>query len=224
MNATMIRLLMRKDLNMVRLPVLGYVLCGLLSVVLLGLENKAAFYAGVVLLITALVVLGVHPAISTVVHERKEGTLAFALSLPLSPRDYVWSKVLFNLLVYFVPWTVIMALTCGLFVWQDAIPDGLIPLTVILFSAIATEAVLILSVAVATESMEKTIGTMAACNLLFHGVFYGAGNAPGITATLHGPVAVWNGTVFAFLGAFLAISAASLALMFWRNSKKTDFI
>lgn len=224
MNATMIRLLMRKDLHMVMLPVLGYVLCGLLSVVLLGLENKAAFYAGVVLLITALVVLGVHPTISTVVHERKEGTLAFALSLPLSPRDYVCSKVLFNLLVYFVPWTVILALTCGLFAWQDAVPDGLIPLTVILFSAIATEAVLILSVAVATESMEKTIGTMAACNLLFHGVFYGAGNAAGITATLHGPVAVWNGTVFAFLGAFLAISAASLALMFWRHSKKTDFI
>jgi ABC-2 type transport system permease protein len=224
MNTTMIRHLMRKDMHLVALPVIGYVLCGLLSVVLFGLGSKAAFYAGTVVLITALVVLGVHPTVKTVVHERKDGTLTFAMSLPISPLDYLWSKVLFNLLVYFVPWTVILALTCGLFAWQDAIPDGMIPLTVILFSAIATEAVLILSVAVATESMEKTIGTMAACNLLFHGVFYGAGNAPGITATLYGPVAVWNGTVFAFLGAFLAISAASLALLFWRHSKKTDFI
>jgi ABC-2 type transport system permease protein len=224
MNATMIRHLMRKDMRIVMLPVLGYVLCGLLSVVLLGMESKSAFYAGTVLMITALIVLGVHPTVSTVINEHKEGTLAFTMSLPVSPNDYVWSKVLFNLLVYFVPWTAILALTCALFAWQDAVPDGLIPLTVILFCAIATEAILILSVAVATESMEKTIGTMAACNLIFHGVFYGAGNAPGITATLHGPVAVWNGTVFAFLAAFLAISAASLALLFWRHSKKTDFI
>jgi ABC-2 type transport system permease protein len=224
MKATMLFHLMRKDLRMVAVPMACYLIGGLFAVALLGMQSKAAFYAGTVILITALCVLAVHPAISTVVNERKEGTLAFVMSLPISPRDYVVSKLAFNLLAFFVPWAVLVASTWILFAVQQVIPDGLIPFTMILFTAIATNAVLILCVAVATESMDKTIGTMAVGNLAFHAVFYGAATAPSIKAALHGPVAVWDGTVLGYLAAFLAIMAASLALTLWRQSKKTDFL
>jgi ABC-2 type transport system permease protein len=224
MNATMFFHLMRKDLRLVAFPWACYFVSGLAAVALLGMQSKPAFYAGTVILITALCVLAVHPTITTVVNERKDGTLAFVMSLPISPRDYVISKLAFNLLAFFVPWSVLLLATCMLFSAQEAVPDGLIPFVTILFSAIGTNAVLILCVAIVTESMDKTIATMAVGNLAFHGVFYASANADGIKGALHGQVAVWSASVMIYLGAFLTLILASLALALWRHSRKTDFL
>lgn len=224
MNATMIRHLLRKDLRMMSVPVLGYFLAGLLAVAMLAMGSKAAFYGGMVLMISALVTLSVHPPVNSLCHERKDGTLAFIMSLPISPRDYLWSKLLFNLLTFFVPTTALLLATCALFAWQDAIPDGMIPFVVILFGALGTNAVIILAVAVVTESLEKTIITMAVCNLAFHAVFYAAANLQSMQTHIGGPVAVWNGTVFAFLAAFAAVTAATFAAMVWLKMRKTDVL
>jgi ABC-2 type transport system permease protein len=224
MNTRIIRQLMRKDLSMISTPVLCYFIAGLVAVAMFAMENKAAFYGGMVLMISALVTLSVHPPVNSLCHERKEGTLVFVMSLPISPRDYLWSKLMFNLLTFFVPTTVLLLATCALFAWQDAIPDGMIPFVVILFGAIATNAVVILAMAVVTESLEKTIVTMAVCNLAFHAVFYAAANLQAMQAHIGGPVAVWNATVFAFLAAFAAIIAATFAVTLWLQSRKTDFI
>lgn len=224
MNATMIHHLLRKDLRLVYKPALGYFIGGLVSIMLFAMESKGAFYAGMVLMISALITLGVHPAIATVVNERKEGTLAFVMSLPISPRDYMWSKLIFNLLIFFVPWTVLLLGTCALFAWRDGIPDGLIPFVVVLFGAISVNAVLILGVAVVSESMEKTIITMAACNLAFHGVTYVAANLTPMQKHMQGPVAVWDASAFAFLAAFALIVAATFAATLWLQSRKTDFL
>jgi ABC-2 type transport system permease protein len=224
MNNTMIHHLVRKDLRMMSTPVLCYFIAGLVAVAMLAMENKAAFYGGMVLMISALVTLSVHPPVNSLCHERKEGTLAFIMSLPISPRDYLWSKLIFNLLTFFVPSIVLMLITWALFAWQAAIPDGMIPFVVILFAAIGTNAVLILAVAVVTESLEKTIVTMAACNLAFHAVFYAAANLDAMQKHIGGPVAVWDGTVFAFLAAFAVIVAATLAATVWLQARKTDFL
>lgn len=216
--------LLRKDWHLVGFPVTAYAVAGCAAVILLGLQNQAAFYAGTVLLITVLVTLGVHPATTTVVGERKDQTIAFTMSLPISAADYLRSKLAFNLLVFFVPWGALLLATCALFAWQDALPDGMIPLVLILFGALAMNAVLILSAALLTESMEKTIATMAVCNLAFHGVLFGAANLSAIGPTLHAPHPVWSPAVFAFLGAYALVIAASLALVTWQHSRKTDFL
>jgi hypothetical protein len=42
--------------------------------------------------------------------------------------------------------------------------------------------------------------------------------------TMHGPVAVWDASAFAFLAVFAAIVAGSLAVTLWLQSRKTDFL
>jgi hypothetical protein len=224
MNMRMIGILVRKDLHLLRLPVLFYLAAGALSVGLMGVERHIAFYAGSVLLITALIALGFHPSMATVVGERKEQTLAFVMSMPLTPADYLWSKLLTNAVLFFIPWALLTAATVGLIVARPTLPDGLIPYALILFGAIATGAVLILCVALATESMQWTIVAQVGCNLAFQGVMYGASNVAAIRSTLNGELVVWSGPVLLFLGLEAACAALLLALTLWHQSRKTDFI
>lgn len=224
MNKHMISILIRKDVRLVVLPVLCYLAAGLASVAMMGVERLAWFYAGSVLLITSLIALGFHPPMATVVGERKEQTLAFVMSMPITPADYTWSKLLANLLLFFAPWALLLAATVGLILLRPSMPDGLIPYAVILFGAIAASAVLILCIGIVSESMHWTIATQIASNLVFQGVMYAASNATAIKATMQGDVADWNGTALTFLGIELAIAVLALPATLWLQSRKTDFI
>lgn len=224
MNTKMIGILIRKDLRLLLVPVLFYLAVGVVSIGMMGVERHAWFYAGSILLITALIGLGFHPTMATIVGERKEQTLAFVMSMPITPADYTWSKVAANLLMFFVPWALLLVACASLIVARPSMPDGLIPYAVILFGAIAAGAVLILAVAIATESLQFTIATQIVCNLAFQAVMYAASNATGIKANMKGETIVWNASVYQFIGTELAIAAVALAAMLWLQSRKTDFI
>ena len=224
MNNRMIQILIQKDVRLVVLPVLCYFAAGLVSIAMMGVEQHAWFYAGSILLITSLIALGFHPPMATVVGERKEQTLAFVMSMPITPTDYTCSKLLANLVLFFVPWTLLLAATVALILTRPSMPDGLIPYTCILFGAIAASAVLILCIGIVSESMLWTIGTQIASNLVFQGIMYAASNAPAIKATMNGELIDWNGAAIAFLGVELAIAAVALPVTIWLQSRKTDFI
>ena len=224
MNSRMIGILVRKDLSLLRQPVLLYVGGGALSIAMMGLGGEAGFYAGSVLLISTLMALSFHPAMATVVGERKDQNLAFVMSMPITATDYTWAKLLANLLLFFVPWAVLLAGTLGLIAARPALPDGLMPFAVILFGAIAASAVSILFVAIVSESMQLTIAVHIACTLIFQAVMYGASHTPAIAATMHGEAVVWNWAALAFLGIEAALAAAMFAATLWLQSRKTDFI
>jgi ABC-2 type transport system permease protein len=224
MNHSMIRILIQKDMRLLAVPVLCYLAAGLVSVGMMGVEQHAFFYGGSVLLITATIALGFHPPMATVVGERKEQTLAFVMSMPITPTDYTWSKLLANLLLFFVPWAVLLAATVGLILVRPSLPDGLIPYSVILLGAIAGSAVLILCIGIVSESMHWTIATQIVCNLVFQAVMYGASNAPAIKATMQGEVVDWNPAALTFLGIELAVAVIALPVTLWLQSRKTDFL
>ena len=224
MNTRMIGILIRKDLDLLRLPVLVYFLVGALAVGVLGLPNEGSFYAGAVLLITALMGLSMHPAMATTVGERKEKTLAFVMSMPIKATDYTWAKLLVNLLMFFIPWAVLLGATVAMIAVRSAMPNGLIPFAAILFGAIAAGALAILCTAIVSESIPLTIATQIACNMLFQTVMYLAAHTASIKATMHGNAAVWNGEVLLFIGIEMALSALLFAATLWRQSRKTDFI
>ncbi len=224
MNTKMIGLLMRKDVYLVRAPVMFYMLVGAIAIGLMGVPGSGWFYAGCVLLITALMALGFHPTMATTVGERKEQTLAFVMSMPISPADYIWSKLLVNIVLFFVPWTVLLGGIVVMIANDATMPDGLIPYATILFGSIAASAVMILCVAIAFESIQWTIVSQIVCNLLFQGVMYAASNNPGIASSMYGPVAVWNSSALTFIGLEIAIAVLLFAATLWRQSRKTDFL
>lgn len=224
MNMRMMAILVRKDIALVLMPVLLYSAVGLLSIGLMAARSQSAFYAGSVLMISAMMALGFHPAMATIVGERKEQTLAFVLSMPTTPLEYMWAKIGANLVLFFVPWALLAAATMALFAASPDIPDGLMPYSMILFGAIASGALCIVAVAIATESMQLTIATQIISNLAFQAVMFGASNLPAIKANLHGAAAVWDGPVLTFLAAELAIGLSFIAAAVWLQSRKTSFI
>lgn len=224
MNTRMIGILIQKDVRLVLLPVLLYLLVGTLAIGMMGIAREAWFYAGSVLLITAMIALGFHPAMATVIGERKEQNLAFIMSMPITPTDYTWAKLLANLLLFLVPWALLVGGTMAMVAARPAVPDGLMPFSAILFGYIAASAMLILAVAIVTESMQWTIITQVACNLGFQGIMYGASNMASIKSTMHGNTALWSEPVLLFIGLEIAFSVLMLAATLWLQSRKTDFI
>jgi len=223
MNTHMIRILMRKDLHLVAAPALAYSAGGALALGLMAMPGQGFYYAGVVLLITSLMALGFHPAIATAVGERKGQTLAFVMSLPITPADYTAAKLAVNLLVFFVPWTVLLLACIALIHALPWIPDGLIPLAVILFGVIGASAVVILCVGVASESVPLTILVQVGTNLVFQGVIFAASNHPVIKAGMAGDTILWGPTP-AYYGVYAAIALVALASAVWLQTRKTTFI
>lgn len=224
MNTKMIGILIRKDVRLLLTPVLFYMAVGIASIGMMGIERHVWFYGGSVLLITSLIALGFHPTMATVVGERKEQTLAFVMSMPMTPTDYTSSKLAANLMMFFVPWTLLLIGCVTLISMRPSMPDGLIPLTAILFGAIASGAVLILAVAIVSESLQLTVATQIACNLAFQGVMYAASNAASIKTIMQGDAVVWNTSVIQFLATELVIALVALGATLWLQSRKTDFI
>lgn len=218
------RRLMRKDLHLAGGPALLYMACGLGAAALMCVRGLAFFYAGSVLMVTALVILGVHPAVLTIVEERKNQTLAFTMSLPITPRDYTWAKLVVNLLAFFVPWLVLWAATCGAIALRPGLPDGLIPMATVLLLILALNAVIILCVALVTESLDWVIRTLILCNLAFQGLMFALANHPPIAAAMKLDRADWSPAILAMIAIELALMFATLALALRRQARKTDFV
>lgn len=224
MSGKMIGILIRKDMRLVSLPVLFYLLAGAVSIGLMAVEGSAWFYAGCVLLISALMALGFHPCMATVISERKDQTLAFVMSMPITPTDYTWAKIAANLLMFFVPWALLTGGTIVMILVRPAIPDGMIPYSTVLFCAIADGALVVLSVALISESLQLAIASQIICNLLFQAVMYGASNMPGIRASMYTETVVWSTPTLLFVGAEIGLGAVLLGVTLWQQSRKTDFI
>ncbi|SHH10974.1 hypothetical protein [Massilia sp. CF038] len=224
MNIHMIRILILKDLRLLLVPALLYSALGIAAVCMLGVAQQAFFYGGTVLLITAMMALGFHPPMATVVGERKEHTLAFIMSMPITPADYTCSKLLVNMVLFFLPWSALVATTFATIVARSSLPDGLIPYASILFGTVALSAVLILCVGIVTESMQWTIATQIISNLAFQAVMYAASNASDIKASMTGDTIVWSATALTFLAVQLGTAVLAICATLWLQARKTDFI
>ncbi len=224
MNTRMIAILIRKDVRLVLLPVLLYLLVGAAAIGMMGIAGEGWFYAGSVLLITALIALGFHPAMATVIGERKDQTLAFIMSMPISPTDYTWAKLIANLLLFFIPFALLAGGVVAMNLASPGMPDGLIPYSAILFCYLAACAMLILAVAIVSESMQWTIIIQVMCNLGLQGIMYGASHMESVKATMLGDTVVWSTPVLLFIGIELALPLLALAATLWLQSRKTDFI
>lgn len=216
--------LVRKDLHRTIPAIIVYLIFGALALLIMSLRGAGYFYFGSVLLITVLIMLSMHATFQTVVGERKDQTLAFVLSLPISPADYARAKIMANLISFVAPWALLLLACWAVMVWHPDIADGMIPFATVLFGAAATSAVLQLSVAIVTESMDWTVRMMLVCNLSFHGVMFSAGQNGTMKAAMKLNTLDWNSITLTYLSAELGIAVAALALAMWLQGRKKDFL
>jgi hypothetical protein len=224
MNWQIVKRLILKDWYLFRLPIAGYSFGGLVALVLVAMATPGTYYVGCILLLTVMIGFGIHLAIGTVVSERMEQTLPFIMTLPVSPREYTMSKIGANLLIFLVPWTTMLVGSIGVIAWSPALPDGMIPFAAIVLVEIFAAYVLLLTVAIASESQGWTIGTMATANFFFQGFLYYVSHIPSIAKPMKGPLAIWSGPAVGIVVTEVAAIVLLLTAAFLIQERKKDFL
>jgi ABC-2 type transport system permease protein len=220
----MVKRLILKDWYFLRWAILGYLAAGALALFLICLGGEASFYVGSILIFTVLIAVGIHLPMATIIGERKEQTLTFVMSLPISPREFTLAKVMANLLIILVPWIAITFGSLAVLASRAKLPAGLIPFAAVALTELLVSACLLLAVALVSESQGWTVGAMVFGNLFFQGFLYWLSHVPGIAATMAGRTAVWSSAAVILLLAEAAAVALLLGLTFFFQSRKTDFI
>lgn len=224
MNYPMVKRLILKDWYFMRWAILAYSAAGLLALGLTAMGTDASSYAGSILLITVMIAIGFHLVMVTVVQERSEQTLPFIMSLPISPMEYTAAKIAANLAIFLLPWVTLTVGTLLLLGTEGARSGALIPFSLIILTELLAAYVLVLTVAIVTESQGWTIGVVVLTNLFFQGFLYWVSHLPSIAQGMKGRGAVWNQTAVTLLAVEVIVTFLLLVFAFVLQARKKVFL
>ncbi|UWX04582.1 ABC transporter permease [Pseudoxanthomonas sp. NC8] len=163
-------------------------------------------------------------AIYGVAQERKDQSLQFVLSLPVSIRGYVFAKTAGLLLSYLVPWLVATAAAIAPVLLSAGVPDGLLPYVAVLSGFLLANFSVVLCAALHARSEAAMIATIILTNMAVSVFMFIVGALPEIRDHLTGPVPVWNATIFNVLLIELLVLAIAVALPLATAGRRRDFI
>jgi ABC-2 type transport system permease protein len=215
--------LMMKDwyLSRTLLSIVGVL--GAVSIASLYLRHSLTGLAGMVVALFAVMFLGILMPTQTIVNERTQQNLPFVMSLPVSPMQYTTAKVLANLSAFLALWLPIAAGMIGTIAGTH-VYGGIIPLMVLAAFAPFTTFALVVAVAIVTESQPGSVAAHIASNTGLGVAWFFVERTPGFWQDLRSPVAIWSPTMMSVLSIEIATIVVALALTFYLQSRKTDFI
>jgi ABC-type transport system involved in multi-copper enzyme maturation permease subunit len=157
-------------------------------------------------------------------NERKERSLLFVLSLPLSIADYVRAKMLGLALCFFIPWLVASVAAIVLVVGKADVPDGLVPYTVLLSVYMLANFMVLLCWTLHVTSEAWISAAIILTNMGVSIYMFVVGAQPGLQKHIYGPVPVWNETAWTILVVELGVIALAFTLPFFLAARRRDFI
>lgn len=223
MNYTIVKRLILKDWYLQRWAILASLAGVVTTLGIIASGGRVRFLFGVILLIMVIISIGAHMAVSTVVNQRKEQTLSFEMSLPISYREYTAAKIWGNLIIFLVPWLTMVLGSFGMLLFSPS-SRGLLPYTAIMSTEILLSTCLILAVALITESQGWTVTAIMIGNLAVNGVGYIVAHIAGIAKGMWGSTLQWSGAASAVLLAEFTTIALLLGVTFFVQAKKKDFL
>jgi ABC-2 type transport system permease protein len=223
MNYAMVRRLILKDWYLNRWMILGSIPAGLATLAIVLTGSKAAFLLSIILLVIILIGVGAQLAVGTTLYERRDQTLAFIMSLPVSWREYTSAKLLANLIIFLIPWLALTAAAIGLLM-LPGMPHGFVPFVAIMSVEILVTTCLIITVALISESQAWTTVAITFSSLGLNGFGYLFAHTRGISPQMWGVPVQWTGTATTLLLAEFLVVAGLLSLTFFVQSRKTDFL
>jgi ABC-2 type transport system permease protein len=224
-NIAMVRRLIWKDWYLNRAAILFALIGGMVTLGLVAASGGSdiAMIMGMVVVVTILIGLGAVVMVSAV-NERKQQTLPFIMSLPISYVEYTTAKIVGSLLIFLVLWTAMLADMVVTILLAPGFPHGLIPFVVIMSVEILMSTCLVTAVAVTTESQGWTVGVVQIGTLSLNGIGWWIVRFPDIGGAMRSATMRWSGTATALLTAELAVIALVIALTFFIQARKRDFI
>lgn len=221
-NYPLIRLLVAKDWQLFQKPMAAFVLGGFVALCLLGMARPWAFYIGSLLLIIVLIAAACFSISISLLVERKEQTLAFVMSLPVSPLDFTLAKLAGNLLTFVVPFAVMLAGTLAVILYTP-LPDGLVAYSLLIYGYVALAYSISLAVAMHVESEGWNTFAMITSMVLINPFIMGLGQIDSITARTGEDAIVFSVPALAILAAQALLSLLAVAHTLWWHARKSAF-
>ena len=222
LNLPVIKLLIAKDWLLFQKQLAAYVTAGIVALCLLGMAKGWSFYLGSLLLIVVLVAAACFSISTSLLAERKERTLAFVMSLPLTPLDFYLAKLIGNLVTFFVPFLIMLIGTLAVIAFTP-LPDGLIVFSILLFGFVALAYSVSLSVAMAVESEGWNTFAMIGSMVLINPFIMLLGQISAISDYIKTESIVWSLPAVSILLAQVVLSVAVLVATGWVHCRKQAF-
>jgi len=222
LNLPVIKLLIAKDWLLFQKQLAAYVTAGIIALCLLGMARGWSFYLGSLLLIVVLVAAACFSISTSLLAERKEHTLAFVMSLPLTPLDFYLAKLLGNLVTFFVPFLIMFIGTVAVIAFTP-LPDGLIVFSTLVFGFVALAYTISLSVAMAVESEGWNTFAMIGSMVLINPFIMFLGQISAIGSYTKTDSIVWSLPAVSILLAEVTASATVLVATGWVHCRKQAF-
>lgn len=217
------RKLVAKELYVYRWLLVGATAAGFAG--LLGATSgDVGFNIGFIVWLTAIIALGVMLALFGVASERKERSLLFMLSLPLSPGDYVRAKLLGLLACFLLPWAALSGGALALILILPGVADGLLPYAVLLCVFLLLNFALVLCGALHIASEAAMGGLIILTNMSVSLFMMGVGRIPEVGQYMVAASPVWNTAFWLLLAAELAAMLLALSLPLLFAARRRDFI
>ncbi|MBW8368494.1 MAG: ABC transporter permease [Arenimonas sp.] len=222
LNTPVIRLLVAKDWQLFQKQLAIYVLAGIVALCFIGLAKPWAFYVGSLTLLIVMVSAACFSISTSLVVERKDQTLAFVMSLPVSPLDFTVSKLVGNLLTFGVPFVVLLGGTLAV-VLLTPLPDGLFVYALLIFAYLLFAYAVSLSVAMTVESEGWATFAMIGSMVMINPYMMGLSQVPDISKRISVDALVWTPTAVALLAALVGLSLAVIGVTAWVHGRKPAF-
>lgn len=216
--------LVRKDWSFVSGPMLAYGIVGLIAVLLLAVENRIAQIVGISVLVSSIVIIGVHFVFGTVITERSKQTLPFVMSLPVSYTQYSIAKLISCIGGFALLWSLLLIATLVVIASDNHLSGGLAPFAVMVLLELFAAYAVTLAVAMVTESEVWTIVVVTVLNIGISIFMNIVGGLSAVGPYLEGPDPVWNATVLGIVGAEIAVIVVAIGVTLALQARKTDFL
>jgi hypothetical protein len=225
MNTFLVRRLIYKDWYLSRTLILASLLLGAATLIAMAAAKggQLAVILGVIVLAIVLIGMGA-VVMSSMVNERKEQTLPFVMTLPVSYLEYTTSKLIGGLLIFLVLWVGLLFGMIAVVLTTPWFPNGLIPFIVLMSVEVLMTTTLIAAVSVTTESQGWMIGAAQFGGLGLNAVGWSIVRLHGIGSTMTGPRIAWSPAATIILLVEIAAIAIMLGTAFFIQSRKRDFI
>jgi len=223
MSRSIVTKLILKDLYLSRAIIIGAVVAGLVALVI-AVTSRIGFAIGGIMFISSIVTCGILVAAFSVMGERKDKSLLFALSLPISTAQYARAKLIAVLLGFSIPWVVLTSAALICIVALDYMPKGMIVYALVIQCFFLALFCLFMAILLSTESEGWMAVAIVGLNLSISFFMMGLGALTSIPKNASGPVAVWSTEAFTILGCEAAAIVLAFVLIFYFQSRKRDFV
>jgi hypothetical protein len=221
---SVVKQLILKDWELHRRLIAVTIVCGAAALALVLMKREPFSVVGSVVLLSSLILVGCLLPASNILNERKKQSLPFVMSLPISSVQYTTAKLLSTVGMFLIPWLALVIAAIWVVFGGGTFPRGAIPITLILFTLPFIGLSLITSATMVGETEGWNIAANVACNSSYGFVWYFITRTPSLMRDLTSKVPVWNHAVVTFLVSEFALIAAILALTYYLQARKTDFV